>query len=163
MLPGFEEHRSTVEAAKALADPTGVLLADHEWVRYLLKEFRKPASSPDGGGELLEFCSSFEPLLDLHIRQEEEAYFLVVEPYVLRLTEGSTEDMYGEHDAIRVALSDLLAALARQHEVAVAYSALERSLLVHFENEEELVFAEAPSQLSHGERLEILERFENIR
>ena len=161
-LPGLEEYRTQAEAARSALDPTAFLLADHEWLRFLLAELRPRAADSAQAAELHAIIEALEPLLDRHIRQEEEAYFPVVDRHVRELTEGATEDMYGEHDAIRVALSDLLGALARGREATTAYAAFTRSLLVHFENEEELIFGEAAERLSKAERRAILEKFDSL-
>jgi hypothetical protein len=75
------------------------------------------------------------------------------------LGQGSTFDMYGEHDAIRIRADELQTAIAGGLGIDGAFSAFARSLLIHFENEEELIFAEAPGHLDPDARVEILAKF----
>ena len=160
-LAGTEELQAKVARAKEAVDPTAILLADHEWLRFLLDHYHAVIGQAERLGEIHEAIETLKPCLDLHIRREEEVYFPAVEPYVLASGRGSTIDMYGEHDAIRIRIDELLMAFGGSN-AAGAYSAFSRSLLNHFDNEEELVFADAPQQLSMDARKEILERFREL-
>ncbi|HWO72780.1 MAG TPA: hemerythrin domain-containing protein [Dehalococcoidia bacterium] len=162
MLPGLEELETKTREAVANEDPTAILLADHEWLRGLLEELRPLARRADRAEEVREAVLELQPRLELHIRREEEAYFPAIEPLMEEAGQGSTFDMYGEHDAVRIRLEQLLKALDSRAGVPDAYAALARSMLVHFENEEELIFAEAPSRLDEEARREVIRRFEAL-
>lgn len=162
MLPGLDELHEKISAATEAEDPTAILLADHEWLRNLLEVYRPQVRKGEQLGDVHTAVRELKPRLDLHIRREEEAYFPAVEDFMQESGQGSTFDMYGEHDAIRIRLEQLLVALDRQSGAGDAYSALSRSLLIHFENEEELIFADAPAHLSQAARREILAKFEAL-
>ncbi len=162
MLPGIEDLDAKLADAIAAADPTAFLLADHEWLRALLEEFRQLVARGEKVAEVHEGVRELKGRLDLHIRREEEAYFPAVEGFMAASGQGSTFDMYGEHDAIRIRLDELLIALDRQSMESHAYAAFSRSVLVHFENEEELIFAEAPSHLTEESRRQIIEKFAEL-
>jgi hemerythrin-like domain-containing protein len=158
-LPGSDQMAVKIAQASEANDPTAILLAEHEWLRGLLDEYHAPVSRGERLGEIHEAIEALKPHLDLHIRREEEVYFPAVEAFVLASGRGSTVDMYGEHDAIRIRLDELMVALNRQTNEGQAYGAFSRSLLAHFDNEEELVFVDAPDQLSQEARSEILKQF----
>ena len=161
-LPGYDELRANVARANEAVDPTAILLADHEWLRFLLDYYHSLIGQADRLSETREAIETLRPRLELHIRREEEVYFPAVEPFVLASGRGSTVDMYGEHDAIRIRIDELLMALGSQSNAAKAYGAFSRSLLNHFDNEEELVFTDAPQQLSMEARAEILGGFRRL-
>jgi iron-sulfur cluster repair protein YtfE (RIC family) len=158
-LPGLAQLEADIAVAQAASDPTAFLLADHAWLRALLDEYRPFARRGENLAEIHEGIQELKPRLDLHIRREEEVYFPAVEDFMRESGQGSTFDMYGEHDAIRIRLDELLISLDRQSGVADAYAAFSRALLVHFENEEELIFAEAPAHLSEATRHELIAKF----
>ncbi|HXF51602.1 MAG TPA: hemerythrin domain-containing protein [Dehalococcoidia bacterium] len=162
MLPGLDVLEAKRRAATEQEDPTAFLLADHEWLRDLLETYRSALKSEDRLDEVRAAMVELRPLLDVHIRLEEEAYFPAIEPLMKEIGQGSTFDMYGEHDAIRIRFDQLLEALERGNGAAAAYAALARSLLVHFENEEDLIFAEAPKHLTPEARREVLDKFDSI-
>jgi len=162
MLPGLDTLEAKTRIATQAEDPTAVLLADHEWLRGLLEEYRPLVNRGERLTEVHAAMFELRPRLELHIRREEEAYFPAVEEFMKESGQGSTFDMYGEHDAIKIRLGQLLTALDRQSGAADAYAALTRSLLVHFENEEELIFADAPAHLSDTARREVLRQFEAL-
>jgi len=162
MLPGLETLEAKVREALAMEDPTAMLLADHAWLRRLLEELRPLAGLAERFDDVREAVLELKPRLELHIRREEEAFFPAIEPFMREAGQGSTFDMYGEHDAIRIRLDQLLAALQGRVGVKDAYAAMARSILVHFENEEELIFADAPSHLDEGARREVIRRFEAL-
>ena len=159
MLPGLDVLAEKTRLATAQADPTAILLADHEWLRDVLDEYRSVLATPGRLAEVHGAMTELKPRLELHIKREEDAYFPAVEGFMRESGQGSTFDMYGEHDAIRIRLDELLIALDRQSMEAHAYSAFARSLLVHFENEEELIFAEAPIHLTDSARQSVIEKF----
>jgi iron-sulfur cluster repair protein YtfE (RIC family) len=156
LLPGKEDHAAAVGDALAASDPAALLLADHAWLRTVLDELETTAGDGGNPTELRDQMLELAPLIDLHIRREEQALFPALEPIMLRLRRGSTEDMYGEHDAIRIRIDELFAAFHGPIDVAQAFDNLARSLLVHFENEEELIFADVPAELSIEERREVM-------
>lgn len=166
MLPGLDALETKRRAASEQDDPTAFLLADHEWLRDLLETYRSAMKSDDRLEEVRAAMVELQPLLDIHIRLEEEAHFPAIEPLMKETGQGSTFDTsfdtYGEHDAIRTRFGQLLEALERGSEAAAAYAALARSLLVHFENEEDLIFAEAPRHLTPEARREVLDKFDSI-
>jgi hypothetical protein len=162
MLPGLDLLETRTRAANEANDPTALLLADHEWLRGLLETYRPLVRESDRLGEVQTAMLELKPRLELHIRREEDAYFPAIEGFMQESGQGSTFDMYGEHDAIKIRLEQLLAALAGRSSAADAYGALSRSLLVHFENEEELIFAEAPQHLTEASRREVLRLFEAL-
>jgi hemerythrin-like domain-containing protein len=160
-LPGTEKLAENLAVAVQANDPTGFLLADHEWTRDILDVFRASAVN----GALMLSTEDVEELvsfIDLHIRREEDAYFPALESIVRQMRLGSTEEMYGEHDAIRICLEELQHAVARRDEVTSQLAALRRSLLVHFENEEELYFREPASRLTDEARREVITGFEAL-
>jgi hypothetical protein len=159
MLPGLE---LLVEKRRAFAeagDPTAILLADHEWLRDLLDEYRAYVANPARLSEVHAAMLEVRPRLELHIRREEEAYFPAIEAFMQESGQGSTFDMYGEHDAIRIRIEELLVALDGQSGASRAYGAFARSLLIHFDNEEELIFSEAPKHLTEQARQEVITQF----
>jgi hemerythrin-like domain-containing protein len=162
MLPGLDLLEAKTRAATQAEDPTAVLLADHDWLRDLLDEYRQLARRGERLAEVREAMLELQPRLELHIRREEEAYFPAVEEFMQEAGQGSTFDMYGEHDAIKIRLEQLLVALGRDSGAADAFGALARSLLIHFENEEELIFAEAPQHLTEQTRREVTRKFEAL-
>jgi hypothetical protein len=162
MLPGLDDLATKTSAANEAADPTSFLLADHAWLRDVIDAYRPLASAANRLSEVREAITDLKPLLDLHIRREEDAFFPAIEPFMIESGQGSTFDMYGEHDAIRIRLEQLLGALGQGVGAGSAYAAFSRSLLVHFENEEELIFAEAPQHLTHESCRDILKRFEEL-
>lgn len=163
MLPGLSDLEEKTRDAIAATDPTAFLLAEHAWLRELLDAYRAQARSGEQPGEVLEAMREMQPMLELHIRYEEEAYFPAIEDLMQEAGQGSTFDMYGEHDAIKIRLEQLLAALEGRSGVAAAYGAFSRSLLVHFENEEELIFAEVPTRLSEDARRDVLQAFDALK
>ena len=158
-LPGLDELEARARSAAEALDPTALLLADHDWLRGVLETYRPLARRGERLSEVHAGIHALEPLLDLHIRREEDAFFPAVEEFMRETGQGSTFDMYGEHDAIRIRLEQLLTALDSQAPVGDAFAALSRSLLVHFENEEELIFAEAPRHLTPESSRVILQKF----
>jgi iron-sulfur cluster repair protein YtfE (RIC family) len=162
MLPGLDDLAAKTSAATVAVDPTSFLLADHAWLRDVLETYRPLASAADHLDEVREAITDLKPLLDLHIRREEDAFFPAIEPFMIESGQGSIFDMYGEHDAIRIRLDQLLGALGQGVGAGSAYAAFSRSLLVHFENEEELIFAEASQHLSPGACGDILKRFDEL-
>ncbi len=162
VLPGLDQLEVTAAEATAANDPTAFLLAEHEWLRALLEAYRPAVARGEKLAEVHEAIRELKGRLDLHIRREEEAYFPAVEGFMAESGQGSTFDMYGEHDAIRIRLDELLIALDRQSMESHAYGAFSRSLLVHFENEEELIFAEAPAHLTEEARRQIIEKFADL-
>jgi len=162
MLPGLETLEAKTRAATAAGDPTAVLLADHEWLRDVLEEYRPLARRGERLDEVQAAVQELKPRLELHIRREEEAYFPAIEEFMQETGQGSTFDMYGEHDAIKIRLEQLLRALDTGMDVGGSYAAFARSLLVHFENEEELIFAEAPAHLSEEACRQVLGLFEAL-
>ena len=161
-LPRLDELTAATEAAIEAVDPTAYLLADHDWLRSLIEIYRGLAVVEAERGRVKVDAVEILRLLDIHIRKEEEAYFPAIEGVMEELGQGSTFDMYGEHDAIRIRFDELLTALEKGSGIGGAYGALARSLLIHFENEEELIFAEAPEHLSQDTRAEILAKFATI-
>ncbi|HEX5368342.1 MAG TPA: hemerythrin domain-containing protein [Dehalococcoidia bacterium] len=162
MLPGLDVLTEKTLAAIAAEDPTAILLADHEWLRDVIEAYRHQLGTPGNLAEVQAAMLELKPRLELHIRREEEAYFPAVEAFMQESGQGSTFDMYGEHDAIRIRLEELLIALDRQSMESHAYGAFSRSILVHFENEEELIFAEAPAHLTDSACRDILKLFEAL-
>jgi iron-sulfur cluster repair protein YtfE (RIC family) len=162
MLPGLYVLEEKTLAATNAEDPTALLLADHEWLRTVIEEYRVKVRSPELLAEVHKAMLELKPALELHIKREEEAYFPALEEYMQESGQGSTFDMYGEHDAIKIRMEQLLQALHQPAGARDAYSALARSLLVHFENEEELIFAEAPSHLTDEARRSILQLFSSL-
>jgi iron-sulfur cluster repair protein YtfE (RIC family) len=162
MLPGLNELAEKTRAAIAEVDPTAYLLADHDWLRSVLDFYHGLAGIAAERPRVQTDAVEVLRLLELHIRKEEEAYFPAIESVMEELGQGSTFDMYGEHDAIRIRFDELLAALSEGTGIGPAYGALSRSLLIHFENEEELIFAEAPQHLSSETCAAILEQFAAI-
>jgi hemerythrin-like domain-containing protein len=159
MLPGLDALEEKTRIATLAEDPTAILLADHEWLRNLLEAYRLQVRKGEQLAEVHAAMQDLKPRLELHIRREEDAYFPAVEGFMQESGQGSTFDMYGEHDAIKIRLEQLLVALDRASGANDAYGALSRSLLIHFENEEELIFAEAPSHLSDVARRAVLQQF----
>ena len=160
MLPGLDDLTEKIRSAVSEDDPTAFLLAEHDWLRDVLDVYRNELQTPGRLAEIHAAMLDLKPKLELHIRREEEAFFPAIEEFMQESGQGSTFDMYGEHDAIRIRMEELLRALDRPSMESSAYSAFSRSLLVHFENEEELIFAEAPSHLSESARRDVLRQFE---
>lgn len=114
-LPALETLYADVALAKRSNDPTGLLLVEHAWTRLVLDELGERLRDSEEGlasagvDELGKF-------IDLHIRREEEAFFPALEPIAQEIGLGSTSDMYGEHDAIRIRLGELQEAISRQND-----------------------------------------------
>jgi hypothetical protein len=161
-LPGSDEQAAARRSALDAVDPTAYLLADHAWLRGVIAELRPASSLPSALPALRESAAALVPRIETHIRLEEEAYFPAIEAAMQALGQGSTFDMYGEHDAIRIRSEELIEALGRTNDVPHAFANFARSLLIHFDNEEELVFAEAPESLTAMQRREIIEHFGQI-
>jgi hypothetical protein len=161
-LPHLDELAAATRQAAEAVDPTAYLLADHAWMRTVIDAYRGLVGVATERARVRADAAELLRLLDLHIRKEEEAYFPAIEEIMLELGQGSTFDMYGEHDAIRIRFDELLQALDEGTGAGTAYPALSRALLIHFENEEELIFAEAPQHLSSDACAEILTRFAAI-
>jgi hemerythrin HHE cation binding domain-containing protein len=161
-LPGLDELATNTQKALNAVDPTEFLLAEHAWLRSVMSTYRTVIRD----GECASLVADVEDLsaaLELHIRREEEAYFPAVEDVMAELGQGSTFDMYGEHDAIRIRMGELLKTLAEgMPSAGSAFGAFSRSLLIHFENEEELIFAEVPEHLSDETRQDILQEFARL-
>lgn len=159
MLQGLDVLEEKVRLAIAAGDPTAYLLAEHQWLRDLLDAYRSQARAGDQLAEVLAAMREMKPLLEMHIRYEEEAYFPALEDFMQEAGQGSMFDLYGEHDVIKLRLEQLLDALATGSGSGSAYGAFSHSLIVHFENEEDLIFAEAPGHLSADAGREILQAF----
>jgi hypothetical protein len=157
-LPKIDELESGRSRAISDRDPTAYLLADHAWLRLVLDAYQHVIRSAEGQAQVRDQFEAFEDALDLHIRLEEDVYFPAVETVMEELGQGSTFDMYGEHDAIRIRMGELLEALSDGRGSPDAFAALKRSLVIHFENEEELIFAEVPPHLTPEEGGELLDR-----
>jgi hemerythrin-like domain-containing protein len=160
-LPERESLSANVTAASTANDPTAYLLAEHEWTRVVLDDLHGRLGA-GGPGLSMDDAEALKHFVDLHIRREEEVFFPALEPIVRAMGLGSTEDMYGEHDAIRIRLEELEDAIARSHLNEDHLAALRRSLLVHFDNEEELLFYEPASRLSEELRQNVIEGFKQI-
>jgi hemerythrin-like domain-containing protein len=158
-LPGLEQLAAKTRVAIEATDPVAILLADHEWLRDVLEVYRAQIQRGEDLAEVHGAVRELKPRLDLHIRREEEAFFPAIETYMQESGRGSTFDMYGEHDAIRIRMDELLIALDQNVSTNAVFGAFARSILIHFENEEELIFAEAPEHLSRESRREILDKF----
>jgi iron-sulfur cluster repair protein YtfE (RIC family) len=158
-LPGLDELSAQIQQALGNVDPTAYLIADHNWLRSVLAAYRGQVAVDSEREQVVTDVEALQNAIDVHIRKEEEAYFPAIEGAMEELGQGSTFDMYGEHDAIRIRLEELLQALSDGSGIQDAFGALTRSLTVHFENEEELIFAEAPAHLSIDQRQTILEQF----
>jgi len=162
MLPGLDLLETRTRSATTAGDPTAFLAADHDWLRGLLVEFRPLVRRPDQIENIRTAMMELKLRLNLHIRREEEAYFPAIEDFMQESGQGSTFDMYGEHDAIHIRLDQLLEALEANSDVSDSFAAFSRSLLIHFENEEELIFAEATAHLSVEASRQVLSQFEAL-
>ena len=161
-LPGLGELTADTQKALDALDPTAYLLAGHAWLRSVIATYRTLVRDGERAG-LVADMEELSTALELHIRREEEAYFPAVEEVMVESGQGSTFDMYGEHDAIRIRLGELLDTLSKgAPDASSAFGAFSRSLLVHFENEEELIFAEVPGHLSEEQRRDILRQFTRL-
>ncbi len=158
-LPGLDELEVEIAHANEAVDPTAILLAEHVWLRALLSGYHESVSKGERLAEIHSSIEALKPLLELHIKREEEVYFPAVEAFVLESGRGSTIDMYGEHDAIRIRIDELLMALGGASHAPAAFAAFSRSLLNHFDNEEELIFTDTPQRLSLVSRNQILAKF----
>jgi iron-sulfur cluster repair protein YtfE (RIC family) len=156
-LPWLHELSVKTRQAVADVDPTAYLLADHDWLRSVLEAYRPVVGNSVERKRIHGDVLELQTALDLHIRREEDAYFPAIENVMEELGQGSTFDMYGEHDAIRIRLDELLQALSEGIGAPGAFAAFVRSLVIHFENEEELLFADAPSHLSMERRHQVLD------
>ncbi len=161
-LPGLEELAAGTRAATEAIDPTGYLLSEHSWRRDVVEVYRKLAGLEAERARVQTDAAQLMRQLELHIRKEEDAYFPAIEPVMVELGQGSTFDMYGEHDAIRIRLDELTKALSEGSGVGSAYAAFARALLIHFDKEEDLIFVEAPQHLSEETCRTILEQFAMI-
>ena len=162
-LPHANDHKRARTKAIEAVDPASYLLADHAWLRSVLGDLEHLSDESGRLGELHAGILELAPLIDTHIRLEEEAFFPAIEEFVRKSRRGSTEDMYGEHDAIRIRLEQLLAALSHYGSTASAeLAAFSRSLLNHFDNEEELLFTDLLDQLSDATRQDVLSKFASI-
>lgn len=160
--------RDAYERALGIAvsndDPTAVLLAEHAWLRSILLELDK-ALRRDTSADRPRLRSQLEPLrglLELHIRREEDLYFPAVEPLLGSGGKEAIADMYGEHDAIRIRFDQFAEALHAGQEVAPALRGLEKSLVVHFDNEEELIFEEVAGRLTRESGRELVASMQRI-
>jgi len=161
-LPGYQDHETARLAAEEANDPAALLLADHAWLRLVIDELQPLSQQAGQFIQLRENVLELAPAIEAHIRQEEEAFFPAIEQIMRELGQGSTEDMLGEHDAIRIRIDELLKAFHTAADVGHAYANFARSLLVHFDNEEELIFEEAPKRLDWETRQQLLERFKPL-
>jgi len=152
------------EATNA-GDATGFLIAEHEWLRAALYDLRSMAETADAdaGAEAFgAYLGEVSAQLDLHIRKEEEVFFLAIEPQMLEEGQGSTFDMYGEHDAIRIRRDELVAAVGKRAGIRGAFASFARSITVHFENEEELVFADAPGWITKEQGADLISKMQAL-
>lgn len=162
MLPGLDDLEAKTQAATRAADPTACLQADHDWLRAALEVYRPLARSDESLDEVQAAVLALKPRLELHILREEEAYFPALEEFMREAGQGSMFDMYGEHDMINIRLEQLLRALDTRSAVGGAYSEFARALSIHFENEEDLIFEEAPSHLTEEASRTVLDQFEAL-
>jgi len=144
-LPGSERHAAARAAAAEANDPAALLIADHEWLRLVVDELRPMSQQAGQFNALRDDILQLAAAIELHIRLEEDAFFPAIEPIIRKLGQGSTEDMYGEHDGIRIRIDELLRSFHLSGDVTHAYLNFVRSVVVHFDNEEELIFAKAHS------------------
>ena len=131
-------------------DPAALLIADHAWLRLVLDELQPLSHQAGRFIALRDDILELAPAIEAHIRLEEDAFFPAIEPIMRELGQGSTEDMYGEHDGIRIRIDELLRAFHSTEDVAQAYANFSRSLVVHFDNEEELIFAKVTAGSGFG-------------
>ena len=162
MNPNSQER---LEAAQLEAvnsgDATAFLMAEHDWLRSVLEEMKARVSGRQF--ELLRTSlPSVSQRLDLHIRKEEEVPFPAIEPQMLESGQGSTFDMYGEHDAIRIRRDELVRALEAQSDISGSFAALERSITIHFDNEEDLIFADAPGWLTQEQGAILIQQMQAL-
>ena len=145
----------------AEGDATAFLMAEHDWLRSALLEMKATVGRKEFE-PLQASLSSISERLDLHIRKEEEVFFPAIEPQMLEAGQGSTFDMYGEHDAIRIRRDQLVRALASQADIAGSFAAFERSITIHFENEEDLIFADAPGWLTKEQGSDLIQKMQAL-
>jgi hemerythrin-like domain-containing protein len=126
-------------------DPTAMLMVDHEWLRAALAELRQRALSGVEAAEFAEVVGLVWQVVDEHSRLEEELYLDAVDEALSRHGRQNpmVQAMKAEHDALPDRYRQLQAALSGQGDVVRALDGLTRALLVHFDNEEDLVFQEA--------------------
>jgi hemerythrin-like domain-containing protein len=159
-----DAYERELEIAVANDDPTAVLLAEHAWLRSILAELDR-GQRRDTSADRPGLRSQLEPLrglLELHIRKEEDLYFPAVQSLLGVRGEQAIADMYGEHDAIRIRYDQFADALHAGQEVAHELSSLEKSLVVHFDNEEELIFEEVSGRLTRESGRELVASMQRI-
>ncbi|GBD13559.1 hypothetical protein HRbin24_01591 [bacterium HR24] len=144
-------------AACRAGDPTGILMADHEWLRPALAELRARARDGVDASALERLVSAIWEVVDSHSRVEEELYFPAVDRLLAEAGRPNpmVMAMAAEHDALPDRRRQLLEALAAGRDPLPAIDAFSRALLVHFDNEEDLVFEDAREVLKgeEGRRL----------
>ncbi|GBD13720.1 hypothetical protein HRbin24_01759 [bacterium HR24] len=144
-------------AAYRAGDATGILMADHDWLRPALAELRSRARDGADASVLQRLAGAVWEVVDGHSRVEEEVYFPAVDRLLAEAGRPNpmVMAMAAEHDALPDRHRRLVEALAAGKDPLPAIDAFSRALLIHFDNEEDLVFEDAREALQgeEGRRL----------
>ncbi len=167
-VPHLGEWELFVQATEQAArdgDPVGILMAEHEWLRSIIAETDRSLDEGAslGSQERREQQAVIWGHIDSHIRKEEEAVFPALDVAFADIgrTDVQSEDMYGEHDAIRMRYEQLQDVLDAGKEPDTAYRHLWRALTIHFDNEEEYLFYPGRHLLSGEPAAAIVKRMQS--
>jgi iron-sulfur cluster repair protein YtfE (RIC family) len=136
--------RGRLEAYRK-GEATAILLADHDWLRAALAELRPRALAAGERADLEALAESIWQGIQEHSQVEEQIYFPGVERLLAEAGRHNpmVQAMAAERDALPERYRQLQQSLALSTELLPAIDAFARALLVHFDNEEDLVFEEA--------------------
>ena len=145
----WQTYQSEFGRAAATGDPTGILLADHNWIRTVLDELtRRMTADPSSIREPLSDLRHMAKMLDTHIRQEEDVYFPEVRPLVSDRARTWIAAAFPEHEVIRMTEDDFLEAIERRRDLVTDFRAFHSALVQHLDNEEEFIFPEVTANLN---------------
>jgi len=145
----WQTYQSEFGRAAATGDPTGLLLADHNWIRTVFEELTLRMTADQSTiRELLPGLKHMAELLDTHIRQEEDVYFPAVRPPVSDRARTWIAAAFPEHEVVRMTEDDFLEAIERRRDLGTDFRSFHSALVQHLDNEEEFIFPEVAANLA---------------
>ncbi len=149
-----------MSAALAAEDPTALLRAEHRRLRADLRSLRDLVQSDAAGADVRarEALAALRERVSRHARIEEEVYLPGIEALLGDDAAATAEEAKGEHDGITIRASQLAEALAGSGERELALRHFERSLTIHFDNEEEQFLDVADRRLTPGRQRDLFRR-----
>jgi hemerythrin-like domain-containing protein len=144
----WQTYEREIGKAAASENPTGMLVADHNWLRTIFDDLtRRMVADQSSIAELLPGLKDVAKALDVHIHQEEDIYFPAVKPLVSDRAKTWIAAAFPEHEVIRMTEDDFLEAVERGRNLTTDFRSFHSALIQHLDNEEEHIFPEVAANL----------------